>query len=106
MGSAYIGRRISIRDGGWGDTQPCPFSGTIEVYTNCRECPVFVQNETFNLHPVSVEFTVEIVNDEVRSVTRTSKSSAEQIAEVPTLEYMLDCRGPFDYRTANKRHID
>lgn len=106
MGSAEIGRRISIRDGGWGDTQPSPFSGTIKVYTSCHECPVFVQNETFNLHPVSVAFTVEIVNDEVRSVTRTSKSSAEQIAEAPTLDYMPDCRGPFDYSTANKRSID
>src|SRR5688500_9315610 len=72
MGGAHIGAtRISIQDGGWGETQPVPFSGTIEVYASCTRCPAFVQNETFNTHPVSVEFSVEIANNQIVSVTRT-----------------------------------
>lgn len=106
MGDASIGSHIDIRDGGWGDTQPRPFSGTIEIYAECRRCPAFVQAETFNTHPVSVDFSVEILDDEVKKVTRTSKTSAEQIAEAPTLEYMPNCRGPMSHADAKRRLID
>lgn len=106
MGSASIGNTITIYDGGYGDTQPSPFSGTIEIYATCRRCPAFVQAETFNTHPVSVEFAVEIRDDKVMSVVRTSKSSAEQIAEAPTLEYMPNCRGPMSYEDAKRRQVD
>jgi hypothetical protein len=106
MGSASIGDGISIHDGGYGDTQSRPFSGTIEIYATCRKCPAFVQAETFNTHPVSVDLAVEIRDDKVVSVTRTSASSAEQIAEAPTLEYMPNCRGPMSYEDAKKRQMD
>lgn len=106
MGYAEIDDRITIRDGGWGDTQQSPFSGTIEIYTDCEMCPAFVQDTTFNLHPTCVEFTVEIERDVVRKITRTSKTTAEQIAEAPTLDYMPSCRGPMSHEDARKRHMD
>lgn len=106
MGSASIGNGIDIRDGGWGETQPRPFTGTIEVYTDCKKCPAFVQNETFNMHPVSVEFDVQIVADDVVSIKRTSAATAEQLAQAPRLDYMPDCRGPMKYEDAYRRHID
>lgn len=105
MGYASIGKRISISDGGWGETQPSPFTGAIEIYTDCKRCPVFVQDETFNMHTVCVEFAVVVVADKVERVTMTSKSSAEQIAEAPTLEFMPGCRGPMNYEDAHRRHV-
>lgn len=107
MGGASIGEtHIDIRDGGYGDPVALPFSGTIEVYADCPRCPAFVQDETFNLHPVGVAFDVVVVADRIVSVARTSKSSAEQIAEAPTLDYMPNCRGPMNREDAQKRHMD
>lgn len=106
MGSASIGERISIHDGGYGDTQPAPFSGSIQIYADCHSCPAFVQDVTFNLHPVCVEFLVEISGDVVTKITRTSASSAEQVAAAPLLEYMPNCRGPMSYEDARKRGVD
>jgi hypothetical protein len=106
MGSAHIGDRLDLRDGGWGESMSRPFSGTIEVYANCRRCPAFVQAETFNTHPVGVMFDVEIADDVVVKVTRTGKTSAEQLAEAPTLDYMPGCRGPMSYEDAKRRQMD
>ncbi len=106
MGDASIGASLIVRDGGWGDTLPQPFTGEIEIYTDCPMCPAFVQAETFNVHPVGVEFTVVVECDAVVRITRTSPTSAEQIAEAPTLRYMPNCRGPMSHEDACKRKMD
>lgn len=106
MGSATIDDRFDFNDGGWGDPIARPFTGDIEVYSDCHQCPAFVQAETFNLHPVSVEFVVRVESDAVVLVTRTSASTVEQIEQAPKLDYMPNCRGPMSYEDAQKRHMD
>jgi len=60
-----------------------PLTDTIEIYGDCDECPCFVQAGTANLVQVWCEFDVRVVADRIESVTRTSASTAEFLADRP-----------------------
>lgn len=114
LGDVVIeGGRVQFHDSGLrfdgqglGPPAVSPYTGTIDVGCTCKKCPAFVQAKTFNLIGTDVSFDVEIVNDEVKSVTRTSPSTAEQLRDTPTRPWMAGCYGPVPYETAKKSHID
>lgn len=106
MGSAHIGEAVEVFDGGYGDTQPNPFTDTIEIYCNCSQCPALVQYGTGNFCPTSVEFEVEVVDSKVKSVRRISMPTPEQIQHELAQPYMKDCEGPMTCAAARERHID
>lgn len=105
MGHWTLGETLSGEDGGYGEKPRRPFLGTISVYASCRQCPAFVQARTGNFCDCPVEFDVEIVDDVVRKVTRTSQSTAEWLREEPTRPWMAGCRGPMPWTDAHALHM-
>lgn len=92
--------RLSIEAGLAGPAPSLPFNGKISVYGSCQECLVFVAPRTGNIHDVWVEFEIEIVDDAVRSIRRTSAPTSEQLAATPQLPFMQGCLGPMSYEEA------
>lgn len=86
-------------------TASAPITDTISVYSTCRKCPVFVQANTFNLVACWVEFEIEIVDDQVRSVRRVSQDTATWLQETPTKTWMKSCLGPMTYEEAGQVHV-
>lgn len=101
MGHAYVGSWIDFIHGGWGPDQVGSITGEIEVYCSCHQCPVYIQARTGNLMDIWCEFTVEIVEDIVRSVKRTSESTADWLASIPNLKYMEGAEGPMAFAEAS-----
>lgn len=105
MGNVEIaGDEIIIHDGGWGCVPARPLLGRFSIYCSCSRCPAFVQDVTFNLCPLGVEYEIEMVDDKIRSIKRVSEDTATFLREEPRRPYMADCRGPFTYRDAQRRH--
>jgi hypothetical protein len=105
MGEWALGETLSGQDGGYNEPPPRPFSGRISIYASCEECPAFVQADTLNLCACWVEFEVEIVEDRVRKVARTSPTTAEWLKSEPAEPWMAGCRGPMPYPEAYELHI-
>lgn len=97
--------RLTIDDGGWGESPTMPFSGVIELYCDCKQCPAFVQDGTFNLISTWVEFSATVEADLVTEVKRTSISTAEFVKSEPLKPHMRGCAGPMSYTEAYKRHV-
>lgn len=91
---------LTYQPGRWGDPEPNPFTGTIEIYTSCQQCPAFVQNKTWNEVATWVEFSVVVKENAIRSVTMTSDPTHVQVATAKTTPYMLDAHGPMTYAEA------
>lgn len=107
MGDAQIkDGKLIVAGGGYGDRPRLPFLGRISIYTTCLLCPAFVQATTGNLCGAWVEFELEIVDNAVRSVTRTSPSTAEWLMLEPQQEWMAGCHGPMPYEDAVTLHLD
>ncbi len=104
MGHWIIGETLTGEDGGWGEDTPRPFTGTVDIYASCEECPAFIQAKTFNLCDHWVEFRVEIVEDIVRKVTRTSPPTSEWIETEPKEKWMAGCLGPMPHAEAEEIH--
>lgn len=102
MGDVTIGGGAIVLDSGrWGDGPPDrPLLGRFDVYCSCDRCPCFVQSGTGNLIDVEVEFRVEVVDDAIRSITRTSPSTAEFLATTPTQPWMVGGLGPMTHGEA------
>lgn len=86
--------RLSFQDGGNGRPVAMPFTGRLTVYTDCEQCPAFVQTGTLNLHMAWVEFEIDLQDGVVTDIRRISQSTAEWLAEVPSLPYMKGAMGP------------
>lgn len=99
---AINGDKIHMEEGGYGYLPKLPLLGRFSVYGNCSKCPAFVQADTFNLIPCGVEFELEVVDDVIRSIKRTSQSTAEFIESTPKEEWMRDCYGPMSHAEALK----
>lgn len=82
------------------------FESHFDIGTACEKCPAFVQAETFNLCPVSVDFRVYHQGERLIRVERISESTFDFIASEPGRVHMGGCRGPMPYGDARKRHID
>lgn len=116
MGHATIDAsgEFFYRPGEWGD----PEVGTmIEIYTDCRQCPAFVQADTGNLIDVWVQFDIELADlaeksnpdvytGRVVSVARVSEPTAEWLATTPLKPYMQGCAGPMPWAEAQAAHMD
>lgn len=97
MGTAHIDEDGPFRFeyGGWGpDDFPKNFTGKVEVYACCPECPAFVQAGTLNLCDRSVAFSVSIFVDSVESVKREGGTLAEWIASEQSEAWMAGAMGP------------
>lgn len=103
-GAKIADGKISIADGGYGYPPTLPFLGRISVYTTCEKCPAFVAPKTGNIHGVWVEFKIEIVDDLVRSIVRTSPTTKEWAETTLKLGHMKECAGPMPYDQAVELH--
>ena len=106
MGHATIGTKLELDLGDWNAPVASLFTGTIDIYTSCRQCPAFVQAKTWNVLDAWVEFEVTIAADVVTNVWRRSPSTAEWIASKPTTPYMADAYGPMPHAEAQEAHIE
>jgi hypothetical protein len=82
-----------------------PTTDYIRIGCVCERCPAFVQADTGNLCPLSVDFKIHVIKDIVQSIERISESTAEFLVNEPKRSWMIDCEGPMDYETARLRHI-
>lgn len=97
---------VEFQDGGYGDPVDTPLLGRFSIYGTCRRCPAFVQAKTANVCGVWVEFCVEIVDNVVRKVTRTSESTAQFLVNEPLRPFMVDCEGPMSFDAAEARSVE
>lgn len=96
----------TFHDGGCGDPPARPLTLTIDVYGHCESCPAFVQAGTMNLVPHGASFDVELRDDRVVSVTRTSETLAEFLMREPNERWMKGCFGPMPHAEAYRMHVD
>ena len=89
---------------GWGILPPLPFSGAIHIYTDCSECPAFVQAKTMNMCGCSVAFDVMIDKNQVVYILRVSQDTKDFLIQEPKLSWMEGCHGPMSYDEALKLH--
>lgn len=90
--------KISGEDGGYGDGCAAEnFTGIVEFYGPCRECPSFVQAKTLNFVPRSLLFEIEIVRGSVVGFKNLSETLAEFLEREPSEPYMKGCFGPMSY---------
>ena len=97
--------RLSFQDGGNGHPVTMPFTGRLNVYTDCEQCPAFVQAETMNLCMAWVEFEIDLQDGVVTSIRRVSQPTAEWLAEVPSLPHMHGALGPMSAYDAALVHL-
>jgi hypothetical protein len=83
-----------------------PYLGRLEMYAECRLCPAFVQAKTSNLISCPVDFEVEVIDNKVRAITRTSPSTKEWLEATPRETWMKGCQGPMTWDEAHKLHLD
>ena len=108
-GWQIVDGRLTGEFGGQGEPVARPISGRLTIYTDCHECPAFIQGGTNNVITCWVEFEVEVVDDEVRSVTRVSPSTAEYLEQTPQepwMKWTAGGEGPMSFKTAIKRCRD
>jgi hypothetical protein len=108
FGYVHVGESLTTSQG---PLKIAPNLGTFESHFDtgavCKRCPAFVQAETFNVIPVSVDFRVYHQADKILKIVRiSSESTADFLASTPTREWMGECRGPFPYRDAQQRQRD
>jgi hypothetical protein len=105
MGDFNIsGNVLTGMDGEWGDFVMFPFTGELNIYCTCTQCPAFVQAKTHNLVGCGVEFKVELVGNQVVKVTRTSTPTEDWVLEEPKLPWMENCLGPMPWEEAEEIH--
>jgi hypothetical protein len=101
MGHAEIvGDKLLYWPGHWGEPLAPPVRACLRVCCTCRRCPAFIQRETLNVVGTWVEFEIDVVDDEVRSITRVSESTAEFLENEPRSDHMQGCLGPMPYEAA------
>ena len=107
MGTAHVDESGPFRFeyGGWGpDDFPANFSGEVEIYAGCPECPAFVQGGTLNFCDRSVDFTVRVVEGRVVKVTRHGGTLAEWVAQEQKQPWMAGALGPIPRADAYAIH--
>lgn len=105
----YVGiadDRVNLENGGYGDSPKRPLLGRFDVGCRCAKCPAFVQFGTGNAIACGVNFDVEIIDDAIRSIKRTSPSAAEFVRDQPLLRHMKRCEGPMSYADAIYLHVN
>lgn len=102
MGSAHVSDMLTLQSGKYGCAPRQPFTGVIEIYSTCEQCPAAVQRGTGNILGTCVEFEVEIFRNTVTNLKLVSRPSAEQLAE-QIAKY--DGVGPMSFREAQAMHM-
>jgi hypothetical protein len=101
MGHAEIvGGKLIYRPGNWGEPLTPPVRACLLACCVCRRCPAFVQRGTLNVVGTWVEFEIDVVDDEVRSITRVSESTAEFLENGPRRDHLQGCLGPMSFEAA------
>jgi hypothetical protein len=80
MGDWLVAEELSGEPGPYGVPVTQPVTGTLSAYTFCRDCPAFLQLETWNILQAWVEFELNLDAGRLNSVYRISQDSAEWIA--------------------------
>lgn len=102
MGEWEIGERLVGEFGDYRrDAPSLPFSGQLDAYASCRQCPAFVQPVTGNMLDCWVEFRLSIVNNSVVAVERISPSTAKWLESDD--EYMRKAFGPMSTEEAEAK---
>ncbi|AKV00175.1 hypothetical protein AKJ09_06838 [Labilithrix luteola] len=79
MGDWILAEDLRGEPGHHGDPVKMPLSGTLSAYTFCRECPSFLQRETWNVLSAWVEFEIDLDAGRLIAVWRISEPSADWI---------------------------
>jgi len=77
-----------------------PVNGVVEIYTDCHECPAWVQKGTGNVCPAGVDYEVTFENGRMTGYKRTSEPTPEQQAAELKQPWMQGAVGPLSYEEA------
>lgn len=107
LGHVYVGHTLTTSPGVMDAAIDLgTFQSYFDIGCSCKQCPAFVQADTFNLVPAVVEFRIHFIASKILKIERISESTAEFIAREPGERWMGNCRGPMPYQDAAARHRD
>lgn len=101
-----VGSRVMMRPGSWSEPLLPGFTGTIQVYMECRQCPALVHLPTGNVLQMWFEVEIEIVDDIVQRIARISTPNDEQIADYREHFGANQIEGPMPLEAALDRCCD
>lgn len=78
----------------------------VRIYCACRQCPAFVQSDTFNVVDCWVEFDVTFDDGKLVDVKLTSMPTADWLKAQPTEKFMKGCLGPMPWEEAQKVSLE
>ncbi len=88
--------------GVYGDPVSMPVTGTLAIYTECRECPTFLQLATWNVLQAWVEFEIDLDAGSFVAARRTSEPLATWIEK----ERIAGSIGPMPLAQAIKECVE